>query len=89
MKSFDVSERQEPVVSALLHLLDEAKAAAAAISDNAYEDGHPIPRDLLISIASDLYKIKWFVEAAQDCYGVTRNQAKTLRTGDERNKPDS
>lgn len=81
MITSDVSERQEPVVSALLHLLDEAKAAAAAISDNAFEDQQPIPKELLISIASDLYKIKSFVETAADCYAVQRNQTPAIRTG--------
>lgn len=81
MISPDVSERQEPVVHSLLHLLDEAKAAAAAISDNAFEDQQPIPKELLISIASELYKIKSFVETAADCYAVQRDQTSCLGTG--------
>ena len=54
---FDVSQRQEPVVDMLADLLDEAKATAAAISDNAVEDQRPIPEDLLRSFNNDLERI--------------------------------
>lgn len=63
---FDVSKRQEPVVDMLADLLDEAKATAAAISDNAIEDGRPIPLDLLRSFNNDLERIKAHLLTAVD-----------------------
>jgi hypothetical protein len=63
---FDVSKRQEPVVDMLADLLDEAKATAAAISDNAIEEQRPIPKDLLRSLNNDLERIKAYLLTAAD-----------------------
>ena len=63
---FDVSVRQEPVVVMLADLLDEAKATAAAISDNAIEEQRPIPKDLLRSLNNDLERIKACLLTAAD-----------------------
>lgn len=63
---FDVSKRQEPVVDMLADLLDEAKATAAAISDNAIEEGRSIPLDLLRSFNNDLERIKAHLLTAVD-----------------------
>ena len=63
---FDVSKRQEPVVDMLADLLDEAKATAAAISDNAIEEQRPIPKDLLRSFNNDLERIKAHLLTAAD-----------------------
>ena len=63
---FNVSQRQEPVIDMLADLLDEAKATAAAISDNAIEEQHPIPSDLLRSFNNDLERIKAHLLTAAD-----------------------
>ena len=63
---FDVSERQEPVVDMLADLLDEAKATAAAISDNAIEEQRSIPKELLRSFNNDLERIKAYLLTASD-----------------------
>jgi hypothetical protein len=63
---FNVSKRQEPVIDMLADLLDEAKATAAAISDNAIEDQRPIPLDLLRSFNNDLERIKAHLLTAAD-----------------------
>ena len=63
---FDVSTRQEPVIDMLADLLDEAKATAAAISDNAIEEERPIPLDLLRSFNNDLERIKAHLLTAVD-----------------------
>lgn len=63
---FDVSERQEPVVDMLADLLDEAKATAAAISDNSIEEQRPIPKELLRSFNNDLERIKAYLLTAAD-----------------------
>ena len=62
----DVSKRQEPVVDYLADLLDEAKATAAAISDNAIEEQRSIPTDLLRSFNNDLERIKAHLLTAAD-----------------------
>tara|TARA_S200002703_G_C3786796_1_gene242632 strand:+ start:627 stop:863 length:237 start_codon:yes stop_codon:yes gene_type:complete len=62
----DVSKRQEPVVDMLVDLLDEVKATAAAISDNAIEEQRPIPKDLLRSLNNDLERIKAHLLTAAD-----------------------
>lgn len=62
----DVSKRQDPVVDMLADLLDEAKATAAAISDNAIEEQRPIPKDLLRSFNNDLERIKAHLLTAAD-----------------------
>lgn len=65
---FDVSRRQEPVVEMLADLLDEAKATAAAISDNAMEEQRPIPKELLKSLNNDLERIKAYLLTAADVF---------------------
>ena len=62
----DVSKRQEPVVDMLVDLLDEVKATAAAISDNAIEEQRPIPKALLRSLNNDLERIKAHLLTAAD-----------------------
>jgi hypothetical protein len=52
------SKRQDPVVDRLADLLDNSKAVAAAISDNAIEEQRAIPADLLQSFCNDLERIK-------------------------------
>ena len=65
-KMFAVSKRQEPVVDNLADLLDEAKAVAAAISDNAIEEQLAIPTDLLQSFCNDLERIKAYLITANE-----------------------
>ena len=62
----DVSERQDPVVDRLANLLDDAKATAAAISDNAIEEQRSIPKDLLRSFNNDIERIKAHLLTAAD-----------------------
>lgn len=62
----DVSKRQDPVVNTLADLLDQAKATAAAISDNAIEEQRSIPIDLLRSFNNDLERIKAHLLTAAD-----------------------
>ena len=52
----------------LAYLLDEAKATAAAISDNAIEEQRPIPKDLLRSLNNDLERIKVYLLTAADAF---------------------
>jgi hypothetical protein len=63
---FNTSKRQDPVVDNLADLLDEAKAVAAAISDNAIDEQLPIPTDLLQSFCNDLERIKAYLITANE-----------------------
>ena len=62
----EVSKRQDPVVDHLADLLDNSKAVAAAISDNAIEEQRAIPADLLQSFCNDLERIKAFLITAYE-----------------------
>ena len=62
----NTSKRQQPVVDFLDDLLDEAKATAAAISDNAIEEQRAIPADLLQSFCNDLERIKAYLITAYE-----------------------
>tara|TARA_R100000458_G_scaffold54153_1_gene56963 strand:- start:357 stop:578 length:222 start_codon:yes stop_codon:yes gene_type:complete len=70
MESIRISVRQKPVLNNFSDLLDQAKAVAAAISDNAIEDQQPLPRELLQSFVSDLYQIKAHLETAFEIHIV-------------------
>ena len=61
-----LSLRQDPVVDHLADLLDNSKAVAAAISDNAIEEQRAIPADLLHSFCNDLERIKAFLITAYE-----------------------
>jgi hypothetical protein len=60
------SIRQNPVIDHLADLLDNSKAVAAAISDNAIDEQLPIPVDLLQSFCNDLERIKAYLITAYE-----------------------
>ena len=62
----NTSKRQNPVVDHLADLLDNSKAVAAAISDNAIEEQRAIPADLLQSFCNDLERIKAYLITAYE-----------------------
>ena len=62
----NVSKRQAPVVNNLADTLDTAKAIALAISDNAYDDGHGLPPELIAGFAADLAFILVCLERNQN-----------------------
>ena len=45
-----LSPRQAPVVAELRDLLEQAAARAAALCDNAHEDGHPLDSTAVIQL---------------------------------------
>ena len=51
------SPRQAPVVAALCDLLEQAASRAAALSDNAFEDGHPLDSTAVISLRQQVRAI--------------------------------
>ena len=48
-----ITARQSPVIDRLHDAMTMAKAYAAAIRDNAQEEGIPIPAELVASFAAD------------------------------------
>jgi len=52
-----ISPRQTPVINRLHDCMEQAVAYAAAIRDNAQDEGHPIPPELLISFSADYDRI--------------------------------
>jgi len=62
----NLSKRQQPVVENLQHTLDQAKAIAAAISDNAIEEQIPIPVNTLVSLSDELFRIRAYLETANE-----------------------
>jgi hypothetical protein len=62
----NISRRQDSVIDHLADLLDNSKAVAAAISDNAIEEQLPIPADLLQSFCNDLDRIKAYLITAYE-----------------------
>lgn len=53
MDTIDISAKQQPVINRLSNALDQARAYANAIRDNAQDDGAPIPLDLVGSFQVD------------------------------------
>tara|TARA_R100001594_G_scaffold4902_1_gene16147 strand:+ start:648 stop:872 length:225 start_codon:yes stop_codon:yes gene_type:complete len=62
----NISKRQQPVIENLQHTLDQAKSIAAAISDNAIEEQIPIPVNTLISLSDELFRIRAYLETANE-----------------------
>lgn len=53
----DISAKQEPVITRLHDALLHARAYADAIRDNAQDDSHPIPLELVASFQADCDRI--------------------------------
>lgn len=65
------SPRQAPVVAALAALLEQAAACAAALGDNAAEDGYPLAADAVLTLRRQLNQIDRFVLAASSTSACT------------------
>jgi hypothetical protein len=52
-----IAPKQTPVINRLHDCMTQALAYATAIRDNAQDDGHPIPIDLVTSFQNDYNKI--------------------------------
>jgi len=62
-----ISEKQKPVIQNLDRLMREALANAAAVLDNAKDDGVPIPPDLVTSFKIDY---DWIISHLQEAANV-------------------
>jgi len=62
-----ISEKQKPVIQNLDRLMREALANAAAVLDNAKDDGVPIPSDLVTSFQVDY---DWIILHLQEAANV-------------------
>jgi len=52
-----VSTKQQPVIDRLSDITDMALACAAAVMDNATDDGQPIPAELVANFQGDFDRI--------------------------------
>lgn len=59
-----LSERQQPVVSKLFVLVDEAKAVAAAIVDNSIDELQHIPTETRHQLKTQVAKINELINQA-------------------------
>lgn len=57
MDLVNISPKQQPVLNRLSDTMDLALAYAAAVVDNATDDGVPIPAELVASFAADYDRI--------------------------------
>lgn len=52
-----IANKQQPVIQRLHDAMEQALAYAAAIRDNAQDDGLPIPAELVASFAADYERL--------------------------------
>jgi|TARA_Y100000015_G_scaffold6806_1_gene6351 hypothetical protein len=62
----DLTIRQQPVVSRISILVDEAKAVASAILDNTIEDQAPLPLHSYGHLSAQLNEINSILRLATD-----------------------
>ena len=61
---YEVSPRNLPVLINLTDNLDRALAQSRAVSDNAIEEGYPIPPDVHAALVSSLCRIQAALDQA-------------------------
>jgi hypothetical protein len=59
--------RNEPLLPLLVGLLDAAQVTANAIADNAWDDCHPLPKELAADLAKQCRAIAADLENANQC----------------------
>lgn len=64
MDLVNISPKQQPVLNRLSDTMDHALAYAAAVVDNATDDGAPIPAELVASFAADYDRIILYLTQA-------------------------
>ena len=57
MDRIQISAKQQPVINRLHDAMSQALAYAAAIRDNAQDDGAPIPVELVQSFTTDYNRL--------------------------------
>jgi len=61
---YEISSRNLPVLLALTDSLDHALAQSRAVSDNAIEEGFPIPPDVHSTLVASLCRIQAALDQA-------------------------
>jgi hypothetical protein len=64
MDLVNISPKQHPVLNRLSDTMDQAVAYAAAVMDNATDDGAPIPAELVASFQADYDRIILYLTQA-------------------------
>jgi hypothetical protein len=61
---YEISSRNLPVLISLTDSLDHALAQSRAVSDNAIEEGYPIPPDVHSTLVASLCRIQAALDQA-------------------------
>jgi hypothetical protein len=64
MDLINIAPKQHPVLNRLSDTMDQAVAYAAAVMDNATDDGAPIPAELVASFQADYDRIILYLTQA-------------------------
>ena len=64
------SDKQKPVIQQLRYLMQESIAVAAAIRDNAQDDGEPLPPTDLLELISDYQTVVDLLDEAFNIPGT-------------------
>ena len=64
MDLINITPKQQPVLNRLSDAMDRALAYAAAVMDNATDDGVPIPAELVASFQADYDRILLYLTQA-------------------------
>ena len=64
MDRIQITAKQSPVINRLSDAMDAAVAYAAAVMDNATDDGQPIPAELVASFQADYDRIILYLTQA-------------------------
>lgn len=64
MELIKIAAKQQPVITRLSDAMDAAVAYAAAVCDNAIDDGQPIPPELVASFQADYDQIIFLLTQA-------------------------
>lgn len=64
MDLINIPAKQHPVMNRLSDTMEQAVAYAAAVCDNATDDGVPIPAELVASFAADYDRIITYLTQA-------------------------
>ena len=64
MDRIQISAKQQPVINRLSDIMEQAVAYAAAVVDNATDDGQAIPAELVASFQADYDRIILYLTQA-------------------------
>jgi hypothetical protein len=64
----DPGEHNRPLLPLLVALIDSARVVAQAVADNAWDNGHPMSKDLAAEIAGDARAVMQSLQQATEAF---------------------